>query len=246
MSGGRIQRWQGVIAIDGPAASGKSTLARRVAGELGLVHLDTGGFYRAAALAVLRAGADCDHEEASSAVVCRAAIAQSDGRTWLDGEDVEREIRTRRVSEAASKVAALPGIRRILVERQRRWVEDRGGSAVVEGRDIGSVVFPDAAVKVFLTAASDERTRRRVAEMTEDAPPEEVGESLARRDKQDIARAASPLRRMPDAIEIDTTALDPEEATSAVLKMVHTSRGHPMKSEASVDSATDTPREGPM
>lgn len=219
-----MESWQGVIAIDGPAASGKSTLARRVAAELGLVYLDTGGFYRAAALAVLRAGADCDQEEASTAVVCRAAIAQHDGRTWLDGQDVEREIRTRRVSEAASKVATLPGVRRILVERQRRWVEDRGGSAVVEGRDIGSVVFPDAAVKVYLTAASEERIRRRAAEMTGDAEPEEVGESLARRDRQDIARAASPLRRMPDAIEINTTALDPEEATSAVLKMVRDSR----------------------
>ncbi|MCQ3802583.1 MAG: (d)CMP kinase [Acidimicrobiia bacterium] len=216
-----MEGWRGVIAIDGPAASGKSTLARRVAGELGLAYLDTGGFYRAAALAVLRAGEDCDHEEESVAVVCRAAIAQSDGRTSLDGEDVEKEIRTQRVSEAASKVAALPGIRRILVERQRRWVEDRGGSAVVEGRDIGSVVFPDAEVKVYLTAASDERTRRRAAEMTEDTEPEEVGESLARRDQKDISRAASPLHRMPDAIEINTTALNPEEATGEVLKMVH-------------------------
>ncbi|MCE2527906.1 MAG: (d)CMP kinase, partial [Actinomycetia bacterium] len=103
-------------------------------------------------------------------------------------------------------------------------IEDRGGTAVVEGRDIRSVVFPDAEVKVYLTAASDERTRRRAAEMTEDTEPEEVGESLARRDQKDIARAASPLQRMPDAIEINTTALNPEEATSEVLKMVHRCR----------------------
>ena len=218
------KQWEGVIAIDGPAASGKSTLARRVAAELGLPYLDTGAFYRAAALAALRAGADCDREAATTAVICRATIAYRDGRTWLDEEDVEREIRTQRVSEAASRVAGLPGVRRLLVERQRRWVEDRGGSAVVEGRDIGSVVFPEAPVKVYLTAASGERTRRRAAEMTGVAGVEEVGASLARRDEQDTGRAVSPLRRMPDAVVIDTTSLGPDEAAAEVLRLVGAAR----------------------
>lgn len=213
-------RWEGVIAIDGPAASGKSTLARGVAGELGLVYLDTGAMYRAAALAVLRAGADHHNDAAATRVVCRAAISQEEGRTLLEGEDVEQEIRTPKVTEAASMVATLPGVRRILVELQRRWVEDRGGSAVVEGRDIGSVVFPDAPVKVYLNAASEERARRRSAQMTESVEPAGVGESLARRDQQDAARPVSPLRRMADAVDIDTTDLSPEEAVAAVLKVI--------------------------
>lgn len=225
MTAGEGARWEGVIAIDGPSASGKSTLARRVAGELGVAHLDTGAFYRAAALAVLRAGADCEDEWAAVETVRRVVIAQDEGRTSLDGEEVELQIRTRRVTEAASKVAALPGVRRILVELQRNWVEDQGGSAVVEGRDIGSVVFPDASLKVFLTAAPRERTRRRLAEMSGGAEVE-VGESLALRDERDTTRAASPLRRMPEAVEIDTTSLSPEAAAAEVLKALE-ARGGP-------------------
>ena len=222
MSGGGDVWWKGVIAIDGPAASGKSTLARRLAEELELVCLDTGAFYRAAALAVLRAGADSEDE--SVEVVRRAVIAQEGGRTRLDDRDVETEIRTPRVTEAASKVAALPRVREILVERQRRWVQERGGSAVVEGRDIGAVVFPDALVKVYLTAASDERARRRRAEL-ENAPEAGiVEESLTRRDEKDSTRTASPLRRAPGAVEINTTALSPDEAVTRVLEMVRASR----------------------
>ena len=208
-----------MIAIDGPAASGKSTLARRLAGELGLVYLDTGAFYRAAALAALRAGVDLDEEPAVMEVVGGAAIEQEEGRTRLDGEDVEAEIRTPAVTRAASRVAALGGVRWVLVDRQRRWVEERGGSAVVEGRDIGSVVFPDAPVKVYLVASSNERTRRRAAESGVFGTAE-VGEDLARRDRRDTIRAVSPLRRMPDASVIDTTSLSPEEAAAAVLERV--------------------------
>ena len=217
-------RWRGVIAIDGPAASGKSTLARRLAQELGLAWLDTGAFYRAAALAVLRAGADFEDDEGAVEVVRRRAIFQEGGRTLLDGEDVETEIRTPRVTEAASQVAVLPGVRRILVQMQRRWVEERGGSAVVEGRDIGSVVFPDAPVKVYLTADSDERARRRLVELDEAPEASEVQESLALRDRQDATRTASPLRRTPDAVEIDTTALSPDEAVVQVLGLVRAAR----------------------
>ncbi len=217
-------RWRGVIAIDGPAASGKSTLARRLAQELGLAWLDTGGFYRAAALAALRAGADLEDEERAVEVVRRRMVSQEGSRILLDGEDVETEIRTPRVTEAASKVALLPGVRRIMVQMQRGWVEERGGSAVVEGRDIGSVVFPDAPVKVYLTAQSDERTRRRLAELGDAREPSAVQESLARRDRTDATRTASPMRRMPDAVEIDTTTLSPDQAVERVLGLVRATR----------------------
>lgn len=213
-------RWRGVIAIDGPAASGKSTLARRLAREVGLVWLDTGAFYRSAALAVIRAGADFEDEKRVVEVVRRRVISQEGGRTVMDGEEVEAEIRTPRVTEAASRVAVLPGVREIMVRSQRRWVEERGGSAVVEGRDIGSVVFPDAPVKVFLTADSGERALRRLAELGDSPETSAVQESLARRDRTDATRAASPMRRMPDAVEINTTDLSPDEALERVLGLV--------------------------
>lgn len=213
-------RWRGVIAIDGPAASGKSTLARRLAREVGLDWLDTGAFYRAAALAALRAGADFDDEKRVVEVVRRRVISQEGGRTALDGEEVEAEIRTPRVTEAASRVAVLPGVREIMVQSQRRWVEERGGSAVVEGRDIGSVVFPDAPVKVFLTADSGERALRRLAELGDSPETSAVQESLARRDRTDATREASPMRRMPDAVGINTTDLSPDEALERVLGLV--------------------------
>ncbi|MDE0187695.1 MAG: (d)CMP kinase [bacterium] len=217
-------RWRGVIAIDGPAASGKSTLARRLAQELGLGWLDTGAFYRAAALAVLRAGVALDDEKEAVEVVGRRVISQDGGRTFLDGESVETEIRTPRVTEAASKVAVLPGVREELVQSQRRWVEERGGSAVVEGRDIGSVVFPEAPVKIYLTADSDERARRRLAELGDAHETSSVQESLARRDRTDATRTASPMRLMPDAVELNTTDLNPDQAVERVLGLVRAAR----------------------
>ncbi|MYB78616.1 MAG: (d)CMP kinase [Acidimicrobiia bacterium] len=222
-------RWRGVIAIDGPAASGKSTLARRLAAELGLAWLDTGAFYRAAALSVIRAGEDFDDEEGAVGVVRRRVISQEGGRTFLDGEDVETEIRTPRVTEAASRVAALPGVREIMVRSQRRWVRERGGSAVVEGRDIGSVVFPDAPVKVYLTAEAGERARRRLAELGSDPEAPAVPESLARRDRTDSNRTASPLRRVQDAVEINTTDLNADQAVAEVLGLVRAARADPMR-----------------
>lgn len=223
MSPGTDRCW-GVIAIDGPAASGKSTLARRLAAELGLSWLDTGAFYRAVALAVLRAGVDLDDEERAVEVVRRRVISQEGGRTFLDGDDVEAEIRTPRVTEAASRVAVLPGVREVMVQSQRRWVEERGGSAVVEGRDIGSVVFPEAPLKIYLTADSDERARRRLADSSDAPEAAAVQESLARRDRQDATRIASPMRRMPDAVEINTTALSPHEALDQVLGLARGTR----------------------
>lgn len=219
MSAGRARSWRGVIAIDGPAASGKSTLARLLATELGLAYLDTGAFYRAAALAVLRAGKSWDNEEAAVEVVSRVEITQQEGRTRLDKEDVDEEIRTPGVTAAASQVAALGGVRRILVDRQQKWVAERGNEAVVEGRDIGSVVFPNAPVKVFLTADHRERTLRRSRETTGSGPAEGAA-GMALRDRQDTRRQASPLRKTPDAIVIDTTSLDPHQVVAEVLKRI--------------------------
>ncbi len=220
---------RGVIAIDGPAASGKSTLARSLAERLGVAYLDTGAFYRAAALAALRVGVDCDDEAAVAEVVRQAVITQDNGRTSLNGEDVERDIRTPQAAAAASRVATLPGVREILVERQRTWVMERGGEAVVEGRDIGSVVFPRAEVKIFLTASADERTDRRARE-TRGGRPAEVGRRLAGRDRQDASRAASPLRLLPDAVLIDTTTLGPEQVVAEAFKLVGPARAEPMES----------------
>jgi cytidylate kinase len=149
-----------VIAIDGPSGSGKSTVARAVAAELGLQVLDTGAMYRAVTLAVLRAGAGLDDAETCAAIARASAISVEGGVTMLDGRDVSGEIRGPLVTSAVSIVSAHPEVREILVARQRAWVARHGGG-VVEGRDIGTVVFPDATVKVFLVASDEERARRR-------------------------------------------------------------------------------------
>jgi cytidylate kinase len=206
-----------VIAVDGPGGSGKSTVSREVARRLGLAHLDTGAFYRAATLAGLRTRVDLSDQAALVAVVDRIVIDQEDGRTYLDGEDVSAEIRSDEVTGAVSIVAAHPSVRHRLVARQRRWVERCGNRAAVEGRDIGSVVFPDAEVKVFLTADPAERARRRAREMgsTED----EVEASLVRRDGIDSSREASPLAVAPGAVILDTTGLTFEEVVDRVLEL---------------------------
>jgi len=199
-----------VIAIDGPSGSGKSTVARGVAGELGLAVLDTGAMYRAVTLAALDAEADLDDAAACADVVRAAVITVENGTTMLDGRDVSAEIRGPVVTAAVSTVSAHPDVREILVAYQRDWVARHGGG-VVEGRDIGTVVFPDATVKVFLDASDDERARRRHGDEVaaeRSVAVEEVKAALDRRDAIDSGRAVSPLRAAEDAIVIDTTHVD--------------------------------------
>jgi cytidylate kinase len=196
-----------VVAIDGPSGSGKSTIARGIACTLGLPVLDTGAMYRAVAVAALQHGVPLDDEQACAALAREHAITVEAGATTIDGRDVSAEIRGPEATSAVSTVAAHPAVRTVLVAQQRAWVEaHRGG--VVEGRDIGTVVFPDAPLKVYLTASDEERARRRqLEEAARDRPVEvdAVRTDLARRDAHDSGRSTSPLRKADDAIVIDTT-----------------------------------------
>ena len=207
-----------VVAIDGPAGSGKSTTARGVGLALGLPVLDTGAMYRAVALAALDAGIDLGDGPACADVAVRADVAVESATTTLDGIDVSARIRDPEVTAAVSQVAAHPGVREVLVARQRAWVERHGGG-VVEGRDIGTVVFPDARVKVYLIARDDERARRRrldEADAAREVDVEEVREALNRRDEVDAGRAASPLRAADDAFVVDTTEADVHEVVRRI------------------------------
>jgi cytidylate kinase len=209
-----------VVAVDGPSGSGKSTVARAVAAALRLRVLDTGAMYRAVTLAVLDTGADVHDEDACAKVAHAVHIEVEGGVTRLDGRDVERAIRGPEVTAAVSAVSAHPSVRRVLVEQQRAWVAHRGGG-VVEGRDIGTVVFPDAAVKVFLTATDDERARRRQrdeAAAARDVEVDEVRDALTRRDRIDSTRAASPLRAADDAVVIDTTTMPVDAVVGDVVQ----------------------------
>jgi len=195
-----------IVAVDGPSGSGKSTVSRALADRLGLEVLDTGAMYRVVTLAVLEAGVALDDAVAAEAIASRAAI-DVDARVLLDGRDVSAAIRGPQVTGAVSAVSAHPGVRAILVARQREWAEARGGG-VVEGRDIGTVVFPDAPLKVFLTASEQERARRRhrdeaAADRVTDV--DRVAQDLARRDRLDSGRATSPLAAADDAVVVDTT-----------------------------------------
>jgi cytidylate kinase len=202
-----------VVAIDGPSGSGKSTVARGVACELGLAVLDTGAMYRAVAVAALQDGVALDDEEACAAVAREHTIAVEGGVTTIDGRDVSAEIRGPEATTAVSTVAAHPAVRTVLVARQRAWVQQHGGG-VVEGRDIGTVVFPDAPVKVYLTASDEERARRRQREEAareRTVAVDAVRSDLARRDAHDRGRATSPLRTADDALVIDTTDRNVDE-----------------------------------
>jgi cytidylate kinase len=185
-----------VVAIDGPVGSGKSTVARAVATRLGLDHLETGAMYRAVAVAVLRRGVDPTADDPALAEVARDVRMEVGDRLVVDGVDVTDELRRPEVGRAVSVVAADPAVRAEMVRRQREWVASRGG-AVVDGRDIGSVVFPDATLRVFLTASEEERARRRGGD--------ETAADVARRDRIDSRRAASPLIVPEGAVVIDTT-----------------------------------------
>jgi GTPase len=206
-----------VIAIDGPAGSGKSTIARAVAETLGLPHIDTGALYRAGALACLRAGIDLADAEACTRAVRTARIERHDDRTFLDGDDVEDEIRGDAVTAAVSTVSAHPGVRDALLPAQRLAVEVAGG--VMEGRDIGSVVLPDADVKVFLTASPEERARRRAHQLGRD-DVDLLAAQIAERDGRDAGRATSPLVRAEDAWELDSTGCEVGEVVARVVDRV--------------------------
>jgi CMP/dCMP kinase len=212
-----------VVAVDGPAGTGKSTVARRLAASLGARYLDTGAMYRAAALGVLRAGADPAEPTVVSGVVARCYIEvgtdPGTSRVLLDGEDVAREIRGPAVTAAVSPVSAVSQVRELLVAAQRQIISEAtasGGGIVVEGRDIGSVVVPDAPLKVFLTASATQRAvRRATQDGVEDVA--EVRRAVERRDRLDSSRTASPMCAAADAVELDTTTLD----VDAVLARVH-------------------------
>jgi cytidylate kinase len=197
-----------VIAIDGPVGAGKSTVARALAARLGLSHLDTGAMYRSVALAALRRKLDPGDLDGVAALA-RDLDLTVDDRVVLDGDDVTDAIRGPDVSGVVSQVAANPEVRTEMVRRQRAWVLDRDGG-VVEGRDIGTVVFPAADLKVFLTARDDARASRR----RHDEDPE----ALARRDHLDSSRAVSPLAAADDALVIDSTSLTVEEVVDAILE----------------------------
>lgn len=208
-----------VVAIDGPSGSGKSTVARALAHALNLAVLNTGAMYRAVTLAALEAGVALDDAAAVSAVARRCRVEVGD-RVLLDGRDVTREIRGPDVTGAVSTVSAHREVRAVLVERQRAWVAEHGGG-VVEGRDIGTVVFPLAAVKVFLTARPEVRASRRQGdEESAERSVElaDVHDDLERRDVLDSTRSESPLERAPDALLLDTSDLTVDQTVALVVQ----------------------------
>jgi len=220
-----------IIAIDGPSGAGKSTLGRRLARELGLLYVDTGAMYRAAALAVVGAGVnatDAD-EVARVAALARIELAGDPDslRVMLEGRDVSAEIRTEQITRLSSVISTIPAVRRDLVRRQRE-MGARGRGVVLDGRDIGTVVFPSADVKFFLTAVPEERAKRRFDEDHAKEPDLTFQETLAdinTRDERDSTRADSPLRIAEDAVVIDTTELSVEQVFARMLEVVRERQG---------------------
>lgn len=208
-----------VIAIDGPAGAGKSTVARRVAEQLGYTYVDTGAMYRAVALWGLRRNIEANDEHRLQQLAEAATIhlLTETASVFLNGEDVSDAIREPRISEAASVVATIPGVRRALVAKQREIAS--GANIVMEGRDIGTVVFPEATLKIFLDADQGERVRRRVDQV---GARDEAGirEQMESRDGRDRARSESPLVQAPDAVYLDSTGMSIDEVTDAVIRLV--------------------------
>jgi cytidylate kinase len=210
-----------VVAIDGPAGAGKSTIALRLAGRLGFTYIDTGAMYRTVALWAIRQKVDPTDMHRMEQLALAAEIELAPGRIRLNGEDVTDAIRTPEVTIAASRVAVVPGVRRAMVTKQRGIAER--SSVVMEGRDIGTVVFPNADVKVYLDADPAERVKRRLLEIRargEEITEAALAEQMQERDRRDTSRADSPLAQAPDATYLDSTALSIEQVEEAILKIV--------------------------
>ncbi|HEY3155895.1 MAG TPA: (d)CMP kinase [Candidatus Eisenbacteria bacterium] len=217
-----------VLAIDGPAGAGKSTTARGVAKRLGLLHVDSGAMYRGVALLALRRGIPLADESALVEMVAGARFTPSPDGMLLDGASIEDSIRTAEAGESASRVALHPELRRRLVSIQRSFAQ--GPGLVMEGRDIGTVVFPDADLKIFISASAEARAERRYLELrTKGANPDRdsIVEAIRERDRRDTERETSPLVRAPDAILLDTTRIGPEEQVALAARWVELARGRP-------------------
>ena len=207
----------GIIAIDGPAGAGKSTIARALAQRLGVEYLDTGAMYRAVTVAAMRRGVAVNDVERVASIAADLEIDVDDRGVFVDGTDVTSEIRSRAVTANVSAVAANSAVRSVLRAHQRAWGDERG-AGVMEGRDIGSVVFPDAALKLYLTASPRVRAERRVAEAGGDV--DEIEAAIAARDHYDSSRADSPLREADGSIVVDTTGLGIEEVLDRITSLL--------------------------
>jgi cytidylate kinase len=206
-----------IIALDGPAGAGKSTVAARLAEVLGIEYLDTGAMYRAVTFAALKAGVDLDDVMSVAQLARDSEIIVSNGRVTVDGVDASEEVRSAEVTAAVSTVAALPEVRAVLVDRQRAWALSRNGG-VLEGRDIGSVVFPDASLKLFITASPMVRAQRRVGQSGGDVA--EVAAAIAARDLKDSSRSTSPLHEADDALIIDTSNIGIDEVVAQIMELL--------------------------
>src|SRR3954471_17874698 len=212
-----------IVAIDGPAGAGKSTLAKRIAAKLGFVYINTGAMYRAVALWALRLNVELSdmHRLEQVALAAKIELQPSDAKVFLNGEDVTESIQDPAVSKAASSVSAVPDVRRALLDLQRSMAEQN--SVVMEGRDIGSVVFPGAQVKIFLDADPNERARRRALELADSGQKADwkvVAAEIRERDERDRKRSEAPLVQAPDAQLVDTTGLSLEQVENVILKLI--------------------------
>lgn len=215
-----------IITIDGPSASGKGTIAEKVAARLGFHVLDSGALYRLTALHALRQGVDLSDEAALAALAAELPAEFRAGEVWLGGEQVTQAIRAEAVGEGASRVAALPAVREALLARQRAYVQAPG--LVADGRDMGTVVFPAAQTKVFLTASPEARAARRHKQLIEKGNPANLADlvrDMRARDARDAQRAVAPLKPAPDALVLDSTAMNIDQVVEAVLEGHRASRG---------------------